>query len=108
MPVKWTNKSRPPSSGVMKPKPLSSENHLTVPVPTDTPRLLPRRGPEPRAALNDDRLVAGPDVENVSGLRLGVQALLNPSVAAPPRRSRHGSLAPAPTGASGGRCRSAG
>src|SRR3954470_5685454 len=57
MPVKWTNKSRPPSSGVMKPKPLSSENHLTVPVPTDTPRLLPRRGPEPRAALNDDRLL---------------------------------------------------
>src|SRR5215204_7070987 len=31
MPEKWTNKSRPPSSGVMKPKPLSSENHLTVP-----------------------------------------------------------------------------
>src|SRR5436305_10455365 len=32
MPLKWTNKSRPPSSGVMKPKPLSSLNHLTVPV----------------------------------------------------------------------------
>src|SRR5829696_1943207 len=31
MPEKWTNRSRPPSSGVMKPKPLSSENHLTVP-----------------------------------------------------------------------------
>src|SRR3954447_8910679 len=33
MPLKWTNRSRPPSSGVMKPKPLSSLNHLTVPVP---------------------------------------------------------------------------
>src|SRR6185436_18806752 len=108
MPVKWTNRSRPPSSGVMKPKPLSSENHLTVPVPTDTPTLLPQRGPEPRAALDDDRLVAGPDVQNVPGLRVGVQALLNPSVAAPLRRSRRGSPERAPTGASGGPCRSAG
>src|SRR5919197_508157 len=32
MPVKCTNRSLPPSSGVMKPKPLSSLNHLTVPV----------------------------------------------------------------------------
>src|SRR5579875_2127212 len=32
MPVKWTNRSRPPSSGVMNPKPLSSLNHFTVPV----------------------------------------------------------------------------
>src|SRR5688500_18699474 len=38
MPEKWTNRSRPPASGVMKPNPLSSENHLTVPVPTDVPR----------------------------------------------------------------------
>ena len=29
---KWANKSSPPSSGVMKPKPLESLNHLTVPV----------------------------------------------------------------------------
>src|SRR5579875_84237 len=28
----WTNRSRLPSSGVMKPKPFSSLNHLTVPV----------------------------------------------------------------------------
>src|SRR6202451_3363145 len=28
----WTNRSRLPSSGVMKPKPFSSENHLTFPV----------------------------------------------------------------------------
>src|SRR5947209_5137031 len=37
MPVKWTNRSRPPSSGVMKPKPLSSLNHLTVPVAMYSP-----------------------------------------------------------------------
>src|ERR1700754_1523974 len=45
MPVKSTNRSRPPSSGVMKPNPLSSENHLTVPVPTDRPHLLRSTGP---------------------------------------------------------------
>src|SRR4051794_16478023 len=28
----WTKRSLPPSSGAMKPKPLSSLNHLTVPV----------------------------------------------------------------------------
>src|SRR3954449_6303417 len=32
MPVWWTKRSLPPSSGVTKPKPLSSLNHLTVPV----------------------------------------------------------------------------
>src|SRR4051812_42564178 len=32
MPVWWTKRSLPPSSGVMKPKPLSSLNHFTVPV----------------------------------------------------------------------------
>src|SRR3712207_486550 len=32
MPEKWTNASFPPSSGVMKPKPFSSLNHLTTPV----------------------------------------------------------------------------
>src|ERR671924_665898 len=57
MPVKCTKRSRPPSSGVMNPKPLSSLNHLTVPVPTDEPHLLP---PRP--------VGAGPDGENVSGL----------------------------------------
>src|SRR5690349_3624257 len=35
MPEKWTKRSRPPPSGVMNPKPFSSENHLTVPVPTE-------------------------------------------------------------------------
>src|SRR3954453_1360711 len=37
MPEKWTKRSRPPPSGVMNPKPFSSENHLTVPVLTDDP-----------------------------------------------------------------------
>src|SRR4051794_12060053 len=37
IPEKWTKRSRPPPSGVMNPKPFSSENHLTVPVLTDTP-----------------------------------------------------------------------
>src|SRR5450755_670008 len=37
MPLKWTNRSRPPSSGVMNPKPLSSLNHLTVPVAMYSP-----------------------------------------------------------------------
>src|SRR3954462_3810687 len=32
MPLWWTKRSLPPSSGVTKPKPLSSLNHLTVPV----------------------------------------------------------------------------
>src|SRR2546423_3770378 len=32
MPVWWTKRSLPPSSGVMKPNPLSSLNHFTVPV----------------------------------------------------------------------------
>src|SRR5687768_11923513 len=32
MPVWWTNRSLPGSSGVMKPKPFSSLNHFTVPV----------------------------------------------------------------------------
>src|SRR5437588_9816360 len=32
MPVWWTNRSLSPSSGVMKPNPLSSLNHFTVPV----------------------------------------------------------------------------
>src|SRR3954452_16845395 len=32
IPEKWTKASFPPSSGVMKPKPFSSLNHLTTPV----------------------------------------------------------------------------
>src|SRR3954451_19696245 len=35
----WTNRSLPPSSGVMNPKPLSLLNHLTVPVAMDPPRM---------------------------------------------------------------------
>src|SRR3954447_21136755 len=44
MPEKWTKRSRPPPSGVMNPKPFSSENHLTVPVPTDDPTCCSARG----------------------------------------------------------------
>src|SRR5918999_5057314 len=76
MPVKWTNRSRPPSSGVMKPNPLSSLNHLTVPIPTDEPRLLPRRRRR-LAALDLDRSSAGPDGENVSGFALRAQDFLS-------------------------------
>src|ERR671936_1982524 len=32
IPVWWTKRSLPPSSGVMKPKPFESLNHFTVPV----------------------------------------------------------------------------
>src|ERR1039457_1706173 len=49
----WTNRSRPPSSGVMKPKPFSSLNHLTVPVAIDSPSA--QRALEPIRAPN------GPD-----------------------------------------------
>src|SRR5947209_2315925 len=54
MPVKWTNRSRPPSSGVMKPKPLSSLNHLTVPVAMNfpSPTAFGRFGWLPRAPNN--------------------------------------------------------
>src|SRR3954447_3327046 len=45
IPEKWTKRSRPPPSGVIKPKPFSSENHLTVPVPTDDPTSTTRRTP---------------------------------------------------------------
>src|SRR5262245_2147750 len=46
-PEKWTKRSRPPSSGVMKPKPFSSLNHLTVPVPMLSLTLLLERGRGP-------------------------------------------------------------
>src|SRR5438552_18946133 len=35
----WANRSLPPSSGVMKPKPLESLNHFTVPVGMSFPLL---------------------------------------------------------------------
>src|SRR4051794_20196720 len=47
--AEWcTKRSLPPSSGVMKPKPLSLLNHLTVPVAMDPPRSCAalRRRPE--------------------------------------------------------------
>src|SRR5215211_2359573 len=63
MPLKWTNRSRPPSSGVMKPKPLSSLNHLTVPVPIRTESSL-----EPRPAP-----MTGADLPTLTGGRHALQ-----------------------------------
>src|SRR4051794_41970048 len=67
MPEKWTKRSRPPSSGVMKPKPFSSENHLTVPVLTDEPHLLLARrapilstGPVPSGPNEADAIWSAP------------------------------------------------
>src|ERR1700754_5338625 len=37
---KWAKTSAPPSSGLMKPKPLSALNHFTVPVVMSAPRRL--------------------------------------------------------------------
>src|SRR3954454_488713 len=54
MPEWWTNRSRLPSSGVMKPKPFSSLNHFTVPVGMV---LYPSVPCEPRT----QRLVIGAD-----------------------------------------------
>src|SRR3954469_22141141 len=58
MPVWWTNRSRLPSSGVMKPKPLSSLNHLTVPVAilsrsSDVPCAAVGRGSPPARRPHD-------------------------------------------------------
>src|SRR5579875_1132425 len=63
MPVKWTNRSRPPSSGVMNPKPLSSLNHFTVPVAISHPSSVdPRAGfapPRPGGKRTIPRPCAG-------------------------------------------------
>src|SRR5215218_9854702 len=62
MPEKWTKRSRPPSSGVMKPNPLSSENHLTVPVamPCIDSTCCGLRAARPEAQMTTGRR-AGPD-----------------------------------------------
>src|SRR6185312_1052759 len=61
MPVKWTNRSRPPSSGVMKPKPLSSLNHFTVPVAIYSPyaAIQAHRAAVPRAPTGEKRTRTG-------------------------------------------------
>src|SRR4051794_31781008 len=79
MPEKWTKRSRPPSSGVMNPNPLSSENHLTVPVPTDltpfaavaTSPVRPSMPRVPRPAVD-----SGPVGETLSGGLRRTQAKL--------------------------------
>src|SRR5208282_2785100 len=52
----WTNRSLDSSSGVMKPKPLSSLNHFTVPVAMVV--LLRLDSPAPRGALTAQMLRA--------------------------------------------------
>src|SRR4051794_12352077 len=81
MPEKWTKRSRPPSSGVMKPKPLSSENHLTVPVLTDD-------------AFPLDRPSAGPVGENVSAYCGRAQGPSSGRRSAAQRLRRGGDLVP--------------
>src|SRR5437763_5234237 len=62
MPEKWTKRSRPPSSGVMKPKPLSSLNHLTVPVAMHFPSLLLGAVGPPRGASINAGTVSPPQL----------------------------------------------
>src|SRR5215210_9248271 len=79
MPLKWTNRSRPPSSGVMKPKPLSSLNHLTVPVPIRASTSLDAPSTDPAAGPDADTLTGGcrgaqGEICGVRGVRGGVAA----------------------------------
>src|SRR5688500_16662420 len=83
MPEKWTKRSRPPSSGVMKPKPLSSENHLTVP---DAMPALPHSDGAPGAPSDDRPLSTGPDADKpipnefarASAVRIGLARASGP------------------------------
>src|SRR5688572_21976848 len=81
IPEKWTKRSRPPSSGVMNPNPLSSENHLTVPVPTDlTPlaAVVAQVRSVPRAPLFLGRSsCSGPDVQTLPRSGFAAQAELS-------------------------------
>src|SRR2546422_4054058 len=49
----WANRSLPPSSGVMNPKPLESLNHFTVPVGMSFPYLEIARLSEPHCGHDD-------------------------------------------------------
>src|SRR5215216_3420139 len=96
MPEWWTNRSRLPSSGVMKPKPLSSLNHFTVPVAilsrsSDVPgaafgggvptyptpaRLSPGRSPALMAGMTrSDEQRRGPDGDAQRPGRVAARAL---------------------------------
>src|SRR4051794_32148256 len=107
MPVWWTKRSLPPSSGVTKPKPLSSLNHLTTPVAmmknvllrmcTAARRLLKRRRPagartllapggcpactSPTVPTLADAVRPGPRSGRRTAVRRGVDGPLQP----PPR-----------------------
>src|SRR3954447_23904087 len=102
----WTKRSLPPSSGVMKPKPFSSLNHLTVPVAmmwVFLPLLrAAHRGRRPYRRCDCAALAAAPlwprvDAPSVAALRAAVANLLGagPGAAAPAVRE-------APAAASGG------
>src|SRR5947209_14328777 len=80
MPLKCTNRSRPPSSGVMKPNPLSSLNHLTVPVAIYSPSMPRTIG---RVVPTAPRQIAG----NVAGTAAAARsAPLERGVAGTPRK----------------------
>src|SRR5690349_22810528 len=60
---KWANRSLPPPSGVMKPKPLESLNHLTVPVLICAfPKKL-KEGSRPERGNFKGRIRRRPDVD---------------------------------------------
>src|SRR6476646_2840644 len=59
----WTNRSSPPSSGVMNPYPLSALNHFTVPVAIDeTPPLRLENGQRRRTRASGTRSDSRPRV----------------------------------------------
>src|SRR3954452_23222181 len=93
----WTKRSLPPSSGVMKPKPFSSLNHLTVPVAmmwVFLPLLrAAHRGRRPYrrcdcAALAAAPLWPGVDARSVAALRAAVANLLRAAARAAARARR--------------------
>src|SRR5688500_9968940 len=61
----WANRSLPPSSGVMNPKPFSSLNHLTVPLGIVCPGPSVLGGAAPSHATGTTGR-AGPDADNTN------------------------------------------
>src|SRR3954454_23897274 len=103
MPEKWTKRSRPPSSGVMKPNPLSSENHLTVPVAM--PCIDSTCCGAPSGCANYDRPVAGPDADKPMQFgTAGARATLRSRTGARffPSAREHGARLPDLVGVAGG------
>src|SRR5690606_23249375 len=64
MAEKCANRSSPPSSGVMKPKPLESLNHFTVPVAISC-FLAEQRGGAPKVCISRTKVgKAGPEYDS--------------------------------------------